>query len=551
MKTMIDNVVIPRSAAPLAATLLLATLTGCAAPRAATERPASISLSPVATAAPAAATPASPEALPALAASSVATGGEGGRRIESLQVKDQDISLVVRGLAESYGLDYRIDPGVQGRVTAQLRDVTLTQALDALVVPSGFEYQIEGTVLRITPARLLTRIFPLDYVSVSRFGVGTTTIQRRLGATGSMPGSMGGSMGGGLGGFGNSAADVIQTVTLSDLWEEIRVALDGLIFETTSAQGSGGAGAPGVSGSTGMGATAPGAVSRVSEDGRRLIINPLAGTVMVTASPEKLEEVAAFLDAVTGSVQRQVVIEAKIVEVSLDRSFEFGIDWSVVSSIGSVDLRLDSDAGGTQLRLSEPGGGGTGINVVLRALEEQGEVSVLSSPRVSVLNNQRATFNVTTDEVFFAVTRQPVFGPTGATIGFNTQIEPQQVAVGITLDVQPQISADNTITMSVRPVITDVVRVDSVRLEDGTQATAPVIDRRETDTMVRARGGETIVIGGLMQTRTEEEQSGIPGLRSIPGLGRLFGGTRERTTKRELVIFITPRVVAGQPVAGD
>jgi MSHA biogenesis protein MshL len=366
-----------------------------------------------------------------------------------------------------------------------------------------------------------------------------------------MSGSMGGSMSGGLGGFGNSAADVIQTVTLSDLWEEIRVALDGLIFETTSAQGSGGAGAAAVAGSAGVGATAPGAVSRVSEDGRRLIINPLAGTVMVTASPEKLEEVAAFLDAVTGSVQRQVVIEAKIVEVSLDRSFEFGIDWSVVSSIGSVDLRLDSDAGGTQLRLSEPGGGGTGINVVLRALEEQGEVSVLSSPRVSVLNNQRATFNVTTDEVFFAVTRQPVFGPTGATIGFNTQIEPQQVAVGITLDVQPQISADNTITMSVRPVITDVVRVDSVRLEDGTQATAPVIDRRETDTMVRARGGETIVIGGLMQTRTEEEQSGIPGLRSIPGLGRIFGGTRERTTKRELVIFITPRIVASQPAMGE
>ena len=547
---MIYNIVVPRPAAPLLATLLLAALAGCASSRAATERPASISLSPVTPAAPDATASAAPDALPALAAASLATAADGGRRIESLQVKDQDISLVVRGLADSYGLDYRIDPGVQGRVTAQLRDVTLSQALDALVLPSGFDYQIEGTVLRITPARLVTRIFPLDYVSVARFGVGTTTIQRRLGASGSMSGSMGGSMGGGAGGFGN-AADVIQTVTISDLWEEIRVALDGLIFETTSARGNGDGAAAGVPGSMGMGATAPGAVSRVSEDGRRLIINPLAGTVMVTASPEKLEEVAAFLDAVTGSVQRQVVIEAKIVEVSLDRSFEFGIDWSVVSSIGSVDLRLDSDAGGTQLRLSEPGGGGTGINVVLRALEEQGEVSVLSSPRVSVLNNQRATFNVTTDEVFFAVTRQPVFGPTGATIGFNTQIEPQQVAVGITLDVQPQISADNTITMSVRPVITDVVRVDSVRLEDGTQATAPVIDRRETDTMVRARGGETIVIGGLMQTRTEEEQTGIPGLRSIPGLGRLFGGTRERTTKRELVIFITPRVVAGQPAVGE
>ncbi|HEU4453286.1 MAG TPA: secretin and TonB N-terminal domain-containing protein, partial [Longimicrobium sp.] len=226
MNTMIDNIVVPRPAAPLLATLLLAALAGCASSRAATERPASISLSPVTPAAPDATASAAPDALPALAAASLATAADGGRRIESLQVKDQDISLVVRGLAESYGLDYRIDPGVQGRVTAQLRDVTLSQALDALVLPSGFDYQIEGTVLRITPARLVTRIFPLDYVSVARFGVGTTTIQRRLGASGSMSGSMGGSMGGGAGGFGN-AADVIQTVTISDLWEEIRVALDG------------------------------------------------------------------------------------------------------------------------------------------------------------------------------------------------------------------------------------------------------------------------------------------------------------------------------------
>jgi MSHA biogenesis protein MshL len=498
-------------------------------------------------AAAAAAPAARPDALPALAASSVAGRQNEALRIESLQVVGQDIGVVVRGLAESYGLDYQIDPGVQGRVTAQLRDVTLRQALDALVLPSGFDYQIDGSVLRVTPTRLQTRIFPLDYVSVSRFGVGTTTIQRRLGASGmssGVGGMMNGSVGGGIG------ADIIQTVTISDLWEEIRVALDGLIFATSSTQVNGASAGDAQNGSLGMGARAPGAVSRVTEDGRRLIINPLAGTIMVTASPEKLEEVAAFISAVEGSVQRQVVIEAKIVEVTLNRSFEFGIDWSVVRSIGSVDLRFDSGAGGTQLTLGDGGGGLGGINVVLRALEQQGEVSVLSSPRVSVLNNQRATFNVTTDEVFFAVTRQPIFGPTGGTIGFNTQIEPQQVAVGITLDVQPQISADNVITMSVRPVITDVVRVDSVRLEDGTQATAPIIDRRETDTMVRARGGETIIIGGLMQTRTEDEQTGIPGLRSIPFLGQLFGGTRQRTQKRELIIFITPRVVANQSLAG-
>lgn len=540
-----------RPVAALAAALLLA-LAGCAAPRVGSERPASVMLSPAAPEETSGQAPSGgPAAMPVLAAASVA-GQDEARRIETLQVIDQEIGIVVRGLAESYGLGFRVDPGVQGRVTAQLRDVTLRQALDALVLPSGFDYQIEGRVLRVTPTRLQTRIFPLDYVSVSRFGIGTTTIQRRLRSSGvissyggaMMAGGMGGEFGGGIG------ADILQTVTISDLWEEIRVALDGLIFTTSSTGSDGMVGGGGSFGSMGMGARAPGAVSRVTEDGRRLIINPLAGTIMVTASPEKLEEVAAFLDAIEASVQRQVVIEAKIVEVSLNRTFEFGIDWSLVRSIGSVDLRLDAGGGGTQLRLSDGGSGVDGINVVLRALEQQGEVSVLSSPRVSVLNNQRATFNVTTDEVFFAVTRQPIFGPTGATIGFNTEIEPQQVAVGITLDVQPQISADDVVTMSVRPVITDVIRVDSVRLEDGTQATAPIIDRRETDTMVRARGGETIIIGGLMQTRTRDQRSGIPGLRDIPLLGQLFGRTRQQTEKRELVIFITPRVVASQSRVG-
>jgi MSHA biogenesis protein MshL len=316
-------------------------MAGCAAPRAAGERPTSVTVAPVGLAAAAAAPAARPDALPALAASSVAGRQNEALRIESLQVVGQDIGVVVRGLAESYGLDYQIDPGVQGRVTAQLRDVTLRQALDALVLPSGFDYQIDGSVLRVTPTRLQTRIFPLDYVSVSRFGVGTTTIQRRLGASGmssGVGGMMGGSVGGGIG------ADIIQTVTISDLWEEIRVALDGLIFATSSTQVNGASAGDAQNGSLGMGARAPGAVSRVTEDGRRLIINPLAGTIMVTASPEKLEEVAAFISAVEGSVQRQVVIEAKIVEVTLNRSFEFGIDWSVVRSIGSVDLRCRRDA---------------------------------------------------------------------------------------------------------------------------------------------------------------------------------------------------------------
>ncbi|MBW3628441.1 MAG: secretin N-terminal domain-containing protein [Gemmatimonadetes bacterium] len=502
--------------------------------------------------------------LPALAVSRIGDVGTSARRIQNLDMVRQDLATVIRGLAESFGLDHQIDPSVRGEVTMRLSDVTLQDALAALVEPRGYQFQVEGNVLRVVPARLETRMFTLDYVSVSRIGVATTVVQRSLSSIGGGggPGGFGGNSGGfggagalgtaggfganagqagsngGFGGGGGAGGGSITSTTVADLWHEIQVALDGLIFDAPQTGGA----AANLS-QSGAGARS-GPYSRTG-GGRRLIINPLAGIVTVTAEPEKLAEVQAYITTIERSVQRQVLIEAKIVEVSLNRDFEYGIDWSVVRNVGGLNLSIGAGSNGAQLTIANPDQADASIGIVLRALETQGNVSVLSSPRVSVLNNQPAVFNVTTDDVFFSVTRQPVLGPTGGTIGFNTQIIPQQISVGITLDVLAQIAPDNIITLNVRPVVTDVISEKSVTLDDGTQATAPVIDRRETDTMVRIRGGETVVIGGLMQTRQVDETSGIPGLRDIPLIGRLFGGVQQATEKRELVIFITPRIVAG------
>ena len=493
--------------------------------------------------------------LPALPASHTGDGAAFARRIHNLEMVDQDLPTVLRGLAESFGLDHQIDPSVRGEVSLRMTDVTLREALGALVESRGYRFQLEGNVLRVLPTRLETRMFTLDYVSLSRVGVANTVVQRSLNSVG-MGGTSGGANSGGPGGSGavgsafGGGGGSISSVTVADLWQEIQVALEGLIFEeAVAAPGDAAAPLPAASQAQAAGAGARGPYSR-SSGGRRLIINPLPGIITVTAPPEKLAEVQAYITTIERSVQRQVLIEAKIVEVNLNRDFEFGIDWSVVREIGGVSLAVGAGENGAQMTLADGGGGGV-VNVVLRALESQGEVSVLSSPRVSVLNNQPAVFNVTTDDVFFSVTRQPVIGPTGATIGFNTQILPQQISVGITLDVIAQIAPDNVITMNVRPVVTDVIAEKRVELEDGTQASAPVIDRRETDTMVRIRGGETVVIGGLMQTRHTDRRSGVPGLRGIPGIGALFGGMRTETEKRELVIFITPRIVAGQAQPGE
>lgn len=496
------------------------------------------------------------DALPALPLSQVEEPEARGRRI-TLEARGEDLRTVLRGLAESYGLDYRFHPDVRGRVNTRLRDATLEDALDAIVLGQGFDYAIQNGVLRVQPAELDTRIYTLDYIALSRVGVGTTIIQRRLGGgqlgqtgAGGLPGAAGGAgaagAAGGLGGRGG--ADVISSVEVANLWDDIRVSLEGLLFDSPGEEQAQADAQPGI-----QGGNAPSAYSRVSPDGRRLIINPMAGTIMVAAPSSLLDQIEVFISAFEASITRQVLIEAKVVEVALDREFQFGIDWSALRDIGDVELRLNT---------SPPGGGGEGveltlgtgepgINTVLRALDTQGDVRVLSSPRVSTLSNQRAIINISTDEVFFAVTRQPILGPDGGVIGFNTEINPQQIAVGIVLDVFPQVAPDNSITMNIRPVVTDVIRVEEVRLEDGTQARAPVIDRRETDTVVRVRDGETIVIGGLMQTRQRTTESGVPVLKDIPLLGRLFSSTRREEEKRELVIFLTPKIVAGQAAAGS
>jgi type II secretory pathway component GspD/PulD (secretin) len=162
----------------------------------------------------------------------------------------------------------------------------------------------------------------------------------------------------------------------------------------------------------------------------------------------------------------------------------------------------------------------------------------------------RASFEVTTDEPFFTNTRQSILGPTGGTIGFNDQIQVQQVSVGIVLDVVPQISADNVVLMNVRPAITSLTRTATFTGSDGSTVSVPVTDRREGDTFLRIRNGETAILGGLMQTQRNQETSGIPFLKDIPGLGKLFQHTTDVEKRVELVVFLTPTVISGQPGVG-
>lgn len=482
--------------------------------------------------------------LPELPMSHVEAPAAGGRRIEVLQASNDDLRMILRSLARQYGLGYQIDPSVHGRVTTHLEHVTLDDALDALVRSQGYDYSIRNNVLRVGPVQMQSRIFEMDFIALSRVGTGATVVQRRLAQQG-VNGTLSQTAGAQTAATGLTGADVVATVEVTDLWEDLRVAVEGLLFgnveQRQSQQVAGATGALGLTGGR-----APGPYSRSDSVGHRLILNPSAGTVLVSGTPSQLRDIKTYLDTFQSAIQRQVRIEAKFVEVTLSRQYQLGIDWQAIQSLTKLQLNTGTGSG-VKLSFGDPGGQTVTITDVLDALETQGDVRVLSSPSVSTLNNQRAVFNVTTDEVFFALTRQPVATPSG--VIFTTNVETQPVAVGIVMDVVPQISRDNTITMNVRPMVTSLVRTETLN-EAGVQAQAPVVDRRDLDTMVRVRDGETIVIGGLIQRRIEKNRIGVPLLKDIPLLKYLFSTVKETEQRGELVIFLTPTIVAGPAPVG-
>lgn len=372
------------------------------------------------------------------------------RRIKLLEVPPgTPIDQAVTQVATQLGLGVSIDPEVRGTTSGTLRNVTLDSALAELVGRRGYAYQVQASLVRVAPIRMETRTFTLDYMALSRVGTMSTVIQRRFSRGHANALQSGGvnTPAAGANTFGAPDADVLMAQPVADIWQEIRVALTGLL-QAGQPMGAGSRSAaattvtadpPNASASVGSNA----ATSVAFSDGATLVVSPISGLISVTAMPDKLRAVEAFIDEFQTSVLRQVAIEAKIVEVTLSTAFQFGIDWTQINTDSKYAFTLRSDptiqttgnVGSVYYTLSN---GPAQIGAVLTALESQGRVTVLSNEKTTALNNQRAIFNVTTDEVFFHVTRTPLLGPNGAVVSFQNQVIPQQISVGVVLDVFPR-----------------------------------------------------------------------------------------------------------------
>ena len=409
-----------------------------------------------------------------------------------------------------------------------------------------------------------TRLFTLNYIATKRSGKREVYASTSTGGglqTSSLPGQQTALSPGGI---RTGYTDVIS-VDEMDLWKEIQKGLEGLIFGALEEKEKEVSSEKEKTNWT-----------RVDERGKKLIINKSTGTIMVTDYPVNLNKVASFLETVEGSSQRQVTIQAKIMEVILSDDHKEGINWKVIEGLprsinvawGLTDkAKTTGFPGGTAgfltgtgtgtgvgtiatpgiLKIAPYGGilalGSAGTEValsdIMQAIAEQGDVKILSSPNISTLNNQKAVIRVGNQDVFF------ITGAVATQTTVTQIIQPMTIDIGILLDVTPQISEDGTIIMNIHPSITD--KTGEKTTPDG-KSTFPLLSVRETDTTVRVRDGQTIIIAGLMQERIQENYTGFPFLHSLPLLGGLFRYKTGTRINSELVIMITPTLQVGKKV---
>jgi MSHA biogenesis protein MshL len=470
----------------------------------------------------------------------------------SVNANGSDVAQVIASVAHQAGLNSIIDPAIHGPITTNMQNVSVGDAMLRLV-GSQYQYQVQNGTLVVTPIQFVQQTYEVSYLQMARSTTASTVVARNLsGASNSGIVTNAGGVGTGVSntssGMVASGTDVIQSSSNSDVWGELKIGLRTILFGSRSDSSRSG---PNTSSQSPIGG---GAASGDCYEGTCLNISPFASMVTVTATPEKQQQVADWLNIFKAAITRQVYITAKVVEVTLDHTNSYGIDWSAVLTTAKGRISFTTDPASTVSSNNNAsfnlGVGNLALTAVLNALQTTGEVNVLASPATSAMNQQKASFNVTRDVPFITTTLQPVTNNLTGIVTY-TQIQNVQTAqIGIILDVLPQISSDNVVTMSIRPSVTSLVSVATFTTTAGAQTSVPTTDRRETDTMARVRSGETVMIGGLIQTQATNDRHGVPVLMDLPGIGRFFSHITQTEHHSEMVIFITPQIVSGQPPTG-
>ncbi len=436
--------------------------------------------------------------------------------------KDTKIKSFLMSLVHDTSFNIIVHEGLEGTVSLNLKNVTVLETLDAVRDIYGYDYEISSYGIQVYPRTVKTRIFPINYLNVSRSGSSGMWV-----SSGQVTSTDNSETSGDSSSTSSSSAAVnstqVNTESTSDFWGQLKLTLSMMIE---------------------------------GNDDASIVVDPQSGIVVVRGLPDVIRDIGLFLERAELSVGKQVLIEAKILEVSLNDGFQSGIQWNTFGAgrtgtvsntsrdaVGSMasELLVNADNIGGVFNLNFDYENFTGV---IQLLETQGQVKVLSSPRIATVNNQKAVIKVGTDEYFVTELKSSTTTSSGSSTS-SPEVIFTPFFSGIALDVTPQIGENKDVILHVHPTITEVSeRQKNVELDTGTLSVPLAFSTvRETDSIIRAKSGQVVVIGGLMQNQKRTTSSGIPYLRDIPIIGALFGQNRETIVQSELVILIQPKVV--------
>jgi len=447
------------------------------------------------------------------------------KRID-ISARDVDASVFFTSLINDSAYSVAVHPDVTGKISLSLKQVTLAEALNIIEDMYGYEITRQNRIYHVYPAGLRVASFTLDYLFMNRMtGSRTSVLSTNISSedsddsdsdsdsSSSSSSSTTDEFSGSFSSNGMNEGTDIVTVTNSNYWAYLETKIKTLLK---------------------------------NKAGQEVVVSPMSGVVTIRAYPNYIREVKAFLEKETENLNRQVTLEMQIIEVALTDEYQQGIDWdSAFSSISQLaDSTIQSTIGGGGALTISNGS----FNSVITLLATKGDVNVLSKPRITAMNNQKAVIKVGGDEYFvtdFSVTSET----TDSTTTTTPDIELTPFFSGISVDVTPKINADNTVLLHIHPVIVDVEE-ESKTISYGSDDSANELilplaksEVRESDTMVKSNSGDVIVIGGLMKTDQQDYTSETPFLSDLPFVGELFTNRQKINNKSELVILVKPQVV--------
>ncbi len=499
----------------------------------------------------------------------------------SVVVNNVRVQELLFALARDAKLNVDIHPSVTGNVTLNAIDQTLPQLLTRIARQVDMRYEVDGAnliVMRDTP---FLRNYRIDYLNMSRISTSQLGVSSQVTAG---QGSSGGS--GGVGTFSNNSVSTVNNVSNNRFWDTLVANVRDLLRESDKlipgnpqvaaapAAPAATTPPPGLAGLLGAQSATPNAPASSPQtpptaqtttsqsmefrEAASVIANPEAGILSIRATSRQHEKILEFLDQVMANVKRQVLIEATIAEVQLNNQYQRGIDWSKLRT-GSAGFQFLQSSGATPAGINTNAftvgyaAGNQNFTAALKLLESFGDVKVLSSPKISVLNNQSAVLKVVDNLVFFTIKADTTINQTTSLTTFTSTLN--SVPVGFVMTVIPQISESDTVVLNLRPTISrkigDVADPNPTLSAAGVASLVPVIQTREMDSMLRVQSGQIAVMGGLIQDQVSSTEDGIPGVNRVPSIGDFFRQKKDTITKTELVIFLRPIVIHDASIEGD